>query len=316
MPVTVAKISGNAPADAEGCGRFDAEAPSGRIESATIIVWTNTSTGGACPLLTDILAHEFGHLLGLANAPDLECAGFIMGRSFGGTSTRTVGAGECDLANEMWETTTEVQPYNPYCDAYCWTNCIGSVCPDGRPDTGCPILIDIENDGIHLTGLDDPVWFDIDADGAIDVMSWTDRSEGLLAMDRNGNGLIDHGGELFGNATLLADGTRALNGYLALAELDSWIFGGNRDDFIDSADAAFVSLWIWTDVNHDGLSQPQELRTLDEAGIQRIGVQYKRSNRSDRYGNEFRFRGRAWKAGRSGVVRPVLTWDVFFLVVR
>lgn len=313
IPVTVVKISGNAPPDVEGCGFFDPDAPTGQIESATITVWTSNSKGGACPLLTDVLAHEFGHLLGLANAPDLSCAGFIMGRSFGGTSTRTVGAGECAVADDMWETPAESDPPNdPWCDAYCWTSCVNNSCPQGHP--GCPILFDLEGNGIRLTALNDPVWFDIDADGDRDLMSWTNRSEGILAFDRNGNGMIDDGGELFGNATLLADGTRALNGYLALAELDSWAFGGNGDEFIDSADAAFTSLWIWTDLSHDGASQPQELQTLDERGVRRIGLDYRRSNRTDRYGNEFRFLGRAWKEDRHGVLRPMLTWDVFFMV--
>ena len=182
------------------------------------------------------------------------------------------------------------------------------------PISGCPILIDLENDGIRLTGLADPVWFDIDADGDADLISWTERSEGILALDRNGNGTIDDGGELFGNATLLADGTRALNGYLALAELDSSAFGGNGDEFIDSADAVFGSLRMWTDRDHDGISQPEELQTLAETSIRRIEVNYRRSHRTDRYGNEFRFLGRAWKAGNNGVLHPLLTWDVFFLV--
>jgi hypothetical protein len=182
-----------------------------------------------------------------------------------------------------------------------------------RP-VGCPILIDLENDGIRLTGLADPVRFDIDADGDADLISWTDRSEGILALDRNGNGTIDDGGELFGNATLLADGTLALNGYLALAELDSWALGGNGDKFIDSADALFGSLRMWTDRDHDGISQPEELQTLAETSIRRFELNYRRSHRTDRYGNEFRFLGRAWKAGDNGVLHPLLTWDVFFLV--
>jgi hypothetical protein len=206
-----------------------------------------------------------------------------------------------DCTGEVWWWGT-VTVYNTETQ----TNC--------GPVSGCPILIDLENDGIHLTGLADPVWFDIDADGDADRISWTERSEGILALDRNGNGTIDDGGELFGNATLLADGTRASNGYLALAELDSRASGGNGDGFIDSADAVFGSLRVWTDRDHDGISQPEELQTLAETGIRRIEVDYRASHRTDRYGNEFRFLGRAWKAGNNGVVHPLLTWDVFFLV--
>jgi hypothetical protein len=95
---------------------------------------------------------------------------------------------------------------------------------------------------------------------------------------------------------------------------NSWLFGGNGDEFVDAADATFGSLRMWTDLNHDGVSQPAELRRLEEVGILRIGVNYRRSHRTDRYGNEFRFLGRAWKVGPLGIVRPVLTWDVFFLV--
>jgi hypothetical protein len=259
--------------------------------------------------------------------------------SIGSQALRRLGtifiiAGTCLLAarpaSALWETHTSWysdatlstlvgEEYNNGCTGYVssWgvvtqyhtqerTNC--------GPPSGCPILIDLENDGIRLTGLADPVWFDIDADGDADLISWTERSEGILALDRNGNGTIDNGGELFGNATLLADGTRALNGYLALAELDSWAFGGNGDEFIDSADAVFGSLRLWTDRDHDGISQPEELRTLAETSIRRIEVNYRRSHRTDRYGNEFRFLGRAWKAGDNGVLHPLLTWDVFFLV--
>jgi hypothetical protein len=317
IPVSVVKRVGNSTTQSGSCGIGTLNFLYGQVASATIEVWTHQSDGVSCAPLSDVLAHEFGHLLGEEDAEDPfgACFGHIMGGTVE-SQRRTVHADDCAVADTMWQTTAEEPTEDPFCSAYCWTNCIGSVCPDGRTTTGCPILIDMEDDGIHLTGLEDPVWFDIDGDGTINAMSWTNRSDGLLAMDRNGNGAIDHGGELFGNATLLADGTRALNGYLALAELDSWIFGGNGDEFIDSTDASFTSLWIWTDLNHDGLSQPEELQTLDEAGIQRIGVQYKRSNRTDRYGNEFRFLGRAWKTGRRGAVRPMLTWDVFFRVVR
>ena len=90
-----------------------------------------------------------------------------MGGTVEGQARSTFGD-DCAVADEMWHTTNEDPPNDPYCEAY-----------------GCsPILIDLENDGIHLTGLDDPVWFDIDADGDRDLMSWTDRSEGMLALDQ------------------------------------------------------------------------------------------------------------------------------------
>jgi hypothetical protein len=269
-------------------------------------------------IAADSVAHELGHYLGLA---DSGCSDHIMAERTGTvtngqmtwSTSRQVQAAECTFADSANSTTLEQnnETSDPFCEAYCWTSCVNNVCPDGNP--GCPILMDLENDGIHLTGLD-PVWFDIDADGGLDLISWTDRGEGLLALDRNRNGLIDDGSELFGDATRLSDGSRALNGYLALAELDTWVFGGNEDGHIDVTDAAFGSLQMWIDRSHDGVSQPEELQTLQQAGILRIGLGYRRSNRTDRHGNELRFLGRAWKVDRHEVVRPILTWDVFFLV--
>jgi hypothetical protein len=309
IPLNIVKVVGNSTVQGGGCGSNSLSRSNGQITSATITVFTNESDGDSCGPLTDVIAHEFGHLFGLADAPDPSCIGHIMGARFAG-GTRSVQVEDCDVADSMWLTSTEAF-YDPYCEAYCPTYCTGSTCV-GHPS---PILIDLEDDGIHLTGLDDPVWFDIDADGAPDLMSWTDRSEGLLALDRNGNGTIDNGGELFGNVTRLSDGTKPLNGYQALAELDSWVFGGNGDGHLDAADRAFSSLLLWTDGNHDGISQLAELYTLNQAEIRRIDLEYRRSRRTDRYGNIFAFVGRAWKVVRNGGARPIRTWDVFFSTV-
>lgn len=315
VPVSVIKKVGRSDsplAEGSGCGLFDPEIVNRRLESAELTIWTLDRNGNPCPTPSDVLAHEFGHVLGLADVADFSCAGRIMGMPIAGT-TRIREADDCAVADDRWETPQESQPIDdPWCDAYCWTSCVNNVCPIGHP--GCPILFDIENDGFHMTGLEDPVLFDIDADGNSELMSWTDRGEGLLALDRNGNGSIDDGQEIFGNYTRLSDGTRALNGYLALAELDTASFGGNGDDQIDATDMAFSALRVWIDRNHDGRSQPDELQPLAAARIVSIGLDYRRSNRTDQYGNEFRFLGRAWKIDAKGVKQPILTWDVFFQV--
>ncbi|HSS77492.1 MAG TPA: hypothetical protein VLV54_12195 [Thermoanaerobaculia bacterium] len=314
IPVSVVRIVGRSTAPRGGCGLFDPTVVNGQLQSASITVWTQQANGASCSPLTDSIAHEFGHLLGLDDAPDPlgQCLDHIMGGRAEGF-TRTVQDDDCAVADDKWETTNESgTPPDPFCDAYCDDYCVNNVCQN-HPS---PILLDMENDGVHLTGLDDPVWFDINADGRQDLISWTDRSEGFLALDRNGNGKIDDGSELFGNATRLSDGTRAPNGYVALAELDSPVFGGNGDGHIDSADAVYSSLRLWIDRNHDGISQSDELVTLTEASIERIGLGYRQSPRRDRYGNQFRFVGRAWKMGHNGVLHPILTWDVFFLLAH
>lgn len=306
IPVRVIRIDGRSNSQEGGaCGLITYDS-TGVIAGATVTVWTQDKDGHPCDPI-DSLAHEFGHILGLADVGDLTCAGHIMGRAFGDGSRRTVFADDCEMADNMWSTRAE-EFCDPYCEAYCPTYCTGSTC-EGHPS---PILIDLENDGIHLTGLGDPVWFDIDADGMLDLLSWTNRDESFLALDRNGNGTIDNGGELFGNVTLLSNGTRPLNGYQALAELDSWVFSGNGDGHLDAADPAFSSLLLWTDSNHDGISQPEELQTVNQAGVRRIDLDYRRSRRTDQHGNIFAFLGRAWKAGPHGALHPIVTWDVFF----
>lgn len=312
IPVSITKRVGNSTSQNGGCGEGVLNISNGQITSASIDIWTKQADGVSCAPLTDVIAHELGHLLGLEEAQDPfgACFGHIMGGTVEGQA-RTVNADDCAVADALWETSAEGESSDPWCDAYCWTSCVNNQCPSGAPS--CPLLIDLENDGIRLTGLQDPVWFDIDADGERDLMSWTNRGDGLLSLDRNGNGTIDDGGELFGDATVLADGTRATNGYLALAELDTWLFGGNEDGQVDAGDLAFGALLLWTDTDHSGTSRPEELQTLDRAGIRRIGLEHRTSHHRDRYGNELRFLGRAWQERRPGVVSPIPTWDVFFM---
>ncbi|HGG9380900.1 TPA: bacteriocin, partial [Neisseria meningitidis] len=109
---------------------------------------------------------------------------------------------------------------------------------------------------------------------------WVAADDGLLVRDLNGNGIIDNGAELFGDNTKLADGSFAKHGYAALAELDS-----NGDNIINAADAAFQSLRVWQDLNQDGISQANELRTLEELGIQSLDLAYKDVNKNLGNGN-------------------------------
>ena len=126
-----------------------------------------------------------------------------------------------------------------------------------------PILVNLRNNTAqyHLTSLADGVRFDINADGRTEQISWTSKDSpvAFLAMDRNGNGSIDTGAELFGNYTRKRDGTRARNGFIALAELEDPI---HADGAITPADSAYASLLLWTDANHDGQSSPSELMSF------------------------------------------------------
>jgi hypothetical protein len=122
--------------------------------------------------------------------------------------------------------------------------------------------------------------FDIDATGSTRASDWPTARTPWLALDRNGNGVIDDGGELFGSGTTLLDGTRADNGFFALMDLDS-----DRDGAITPADAAYSSLLVWADVNQDRISQAHELATLASRGVSRVDLGYRRAPRCDERGN-------------------------------
>lgn len=181
----------------------------------------------------------------------------------------------------------------------------GSACQP--EDTSCqlsPIVLNLGNGGYDLTGPDNPVVFDLDADGHPDRIAWTaaDAPMALLALDRNGNTRIDDGSELFGDATPLPDGSRTRNGFEALRAYDS-----NADGVIDDEDPIFRLLVLWVDWNHDGRSQPSELTMLSTTNITALDVDYHREWRRDEHGNTFRF-GATLHRGR----RTSTYYDVFF----
>jgi hypothetical protein len=163
----------------------------------------------------------------------------------------------------------------------------GSNCEGECPDESCtPIVIPLSERGVRLSDLSEGVYFDIAARGTPNLVAWPlDVDSAWLAMDRNGNGKIDSGSELFGNSTRLRSGIVARHGFEALAELDD-----DGDGVIDARDSAFQQLRLWRDTIRDGLCHAQELVTLESAGILSIGVEAKEARRVDRWGNEFRYR--------------------------
>lgn len=102
-----------------------------------------------------------------------------------------------------------------------------------------PIILDLDGDGIETTSLENNVNFDLDANGFAESTAWVNWDDGLLVSDRNSNGYIDSGRELFGDQTLLNNGQLATSGYQALAELDS-----NLDGKIDLNDTQFADLKV------------------------------------------------------------------------
>lgn len=155
-------------------------------------------------------------------------------------------------------------------DSYCdkvgvkpvTTRTCPAQCPPSGDGGGDPLIFDLDGNGVSLLSVDDGVMFDIDNDGKLDQTGWVDKGDGMLALDENGNGIIDNQSELFGDIKSAA--------YKHLAEYDS-----NEDGKITRRDNVWKHLRMWIDKNSNGKTDPGELKTMKDLGMTKIDLNYK-----------------------------------------
>ncbi|HED2415503.1 TPA: hypothetical protein R4Y39_005954, partial [Raoultella planticola] len=256
---------------------------------------------GAAASLADLMAkHKAGEAtlsdwLGATSDIALLVAGYTGNPALAGAATALgvasflTSEGGQKMAKSLWDAIQKYGIADP--DTGGWLlpphdflmeQLFGSSGPDmsNAENQASPIIIDLDGDGIETLSVSSGVFFDHDGNQFAENTGWVAPDDGLLIFDRDGNGQIDSGSELFGNNTLLKSGKLAANGYQALQELDE-----NKDGQLNSDDAIWASLRIWQDGNSNGRVDEGELLSLEEAGVAAIGTGYSTSQYVDEQGN-------------------------------
>jgi hypothetical protein len=235
------------------------------------------------------------------------------------TEGLTCNQEECELYGDYWNPLSDMCQANPpppcdllpeSCDeggwSFEWCTCVPYV---------SPVLIDVRGNGFDLANSSEGINFNLNNIGEKERIAWTkpNSDDAWLVLDRNGNGGIDNGSELFGDITPQPEPSPGENnnGFRALAEYDKAGKGGNEDGVINAMDAVYSSLRLWQDTNHNGISENSELHTLGSLNVATIELDYKTSKKTDQYGNQFRYRAKV--KGNEGQQVGRWAWDVFLL---
>jgi len=178
-------------------------------------------------------------------------------------------------------------------------------------DDHSPIVLDLDSDNFSFSGPEGATFFDLYGTGFPLFLHWVlpQSDDAFLFHDINDNGIVDDGTELFGNGTILIMEDRfAPNGFVALAQFDLTSQGGDEDGLITAADQVWGSLGLWLDTDANGISDEEEVYTLESFGLKALETIPRESNRIDRHGNRLRF----WARAHRFDLPRIKMLDVFF----
>jgi hypothetical protein len=135
----------------------------------------------------------------------------------------------------------------------------------GGEQPAWPVLLDLDGDGLELVGVgQSKARFDVDGDGAWERMGWVGADDGILVLDRDGNGRING----FREISYLEDFLGASTDFEGLYGFDS-----DHDGFLTAADARFSEFQVWVDANGNGRSEDKELFSLQDLGIKSLNLE-------------------------------------------
>jgi len=204
------------------------------------------------------------------------------------TDAAAAGTQQCIVIDgkEYWTPCEEEEP-TCYAGDYEDDGCVARWCvwtgeafawrERWNDECNTPLVLNFERGPVEFAPVA-AATFDLSTDGSCTNTAWPTAP--WLALDRDGDGFIRSGAELFGNATAMSSGGFAQHGFGALAELDS-----NLDGKIDAADARFSELVLWSDLDDDRIGAYDELRSLAETTVVSIDLGVSRRAECDAMGN-------------------------------
>lgn len=172
---------------------------------------------------------------------------------------------------------------------------------------GSPLVLDLKGDGFEFSSIEDGTQFDLNGDGRKQNISWLAKQDSFdnafLVLDKNGDGQVNSGKELFGDQNGSADG------YKELAKYDS-----NNDGKIDAQDDVYEKLELWADMNGNGVVDEGEMKGLKEMGVNSISTQNQGQlgEKFDEHGNDISLTG-DFEIMVDGQSQTRQSMDVFFI---